>query len=58
MKPPRLVAVCDHCQRASCWQGKFMCDASRYAGTYNMPIDELKKLKLENPSYWEDEDYD
>ena len=46
------ITVCDKCLRACCWKGIFMCDDSRYAGTKEMPLSELKKLKLEHPDYW------
>jgi hypothetical protein len=52
MEEDKLVTVCDHCQKASCWQGDFMCEDARNAGNYNMPVSELKKLKLESPDYW------
>jgi hypothetical protein len=49
----KTITVCDKCLQASCWQGIFMCDDSRYAGTVQMTIKELKELKLEHHSYWE-----
>jgi hypothetical protein len=48
----RLVTVCSACLRASCWQGKFMCDEAQTASTRQMPVAELRQLKLEHPSYW------
>ena len=47
------VTVCDNCLQASCWQGEFMCEGSREAGTTDLPISELKKLGYEHPFYWE-----
>jgi len=46
------VTVCAKCLCASCWQGIFMCDESREAGTVEKTIKQLKKLKLESPHYW------
>jgi len=48
----RKVTVCDKCFKASCWQGVYMCNNSSNAGTMEKTIKELKKLKLENSSYW------
>lgn len=50
----RLVTVCDHCFRASCWQGKFHCEKSITAGTTQKTIAELERLALEHPSHWQD----
>lgn len=52
----KLITVCDKCLQASCWQGIFMCDDSRTAGTIEKTKYELSKLKLEDPSYWETEE--
>ena len=46
------ITVCDKCLTASCWQGLFMCDDSKFAGTVEKTIDELKELNLEHSSYW------
>lgn len=46
------ITVCDKCLTASCWQGFFMCDDSKFAGTVEKTIDELKELNLEHSSYW------
>jgi hypothetical protein len=46
------ITVCDKCLRASCWQGLFMCDSSRLAGTVKKTVKELKEIDLEHPSYW------
>lgn len=48
----QLITVCDACLCASCWQGLFMCDRSKTAGTVQKTRAELKKLGLENPCYW------
>jgi hypothetical protein len=45
------ITVCDKCLRASCWQGIFMCDESRLAGTVQKTKHELEKLNLEHSSY-------
>ncbi len=46
------ITVCDACLQASCWQGEFMCDKSRGAGTVEKSKAELERLGLEHPSYW------
>ncbi|MHB8272686.1 hypothetical protein [Bradyrhizobium sp.] len=46
------VTVCDNCLQASCWQGIFMCYESVSAGTTVKTVAELRKLNLENESYW------
>ena len=48
----RKVTVCDKCLKASCWQGVYMCNDTCNAGIIEKTIKELKKLKLENSSYW------
>lgn len=48
----RLITVCSECYQASCWQGAFYCDKYKTAGTVQVPLRELKKLKREHPSYW------
>jgi hypothetical protein len=48
----RLVTVCDACLMAACWQGKFMCQESRGAGTLKLPISELRKLNREHSDFW------
>jgi hypothetical protein len=52
MDDNHLVTVCDHCLKASCWQGEWMCDKAVNAGIKEIPVDELVKLGLEHPSYW------
>lgn len=47
------ITVCNKCKRASCWQGIFYCNDSTDAGTIEMTREELEKLNLEHPSYWE-----
>ena len=49
----RIIIVCEACERACCWQGNFMCDDARHAGTVNKTIRELKDLDLEDSFYWE-----
>lgn len=49
---PELITVCDKCLTAACWQGIFMCIEARDAGVVQRSRAELKKLKLEHPSYW------
>ena len=48
----RLVTVCSACLRATCWQGEFYCEKYKEAGTKELPIAKLRKLNLENPSWW------
>lgn len=48
----RLVTVCNKCLMATCWQGIYMCDEAKSAGTVEKTISELKKLDREHPSYW------
>jgi len=48
----KKITVCDKCLTSSCWQGLFMCDDSKFAGTVEKTIDELKELNLEHSSYW------
>ena len=52
IKDADRITVCDVCLQASCWQGIFMCDEARDAGTVVKTVAELRKLKLENESYW------
>ena len=47
-----LITVCDACLCASCLQGIFMCQQSRYAGTVQKTRFELAALDLEHPSFW------
>lgn len=49
----RMVTVCSACRRACCWQGQFMCDDARTAGTIEVPIEELQAAGQEHPDYWE-----
>jgi hypothetical protein len=44
------VTVCDACFQVSCWQGEFMCDDAKTAGTVEKTVEEL--LALEHPHYW------
>ena len=53
MKDTDIITVCAECFMASCWQGIFMCDKARDADITTKTVAELKKLKLEHPSYWE-----
>jgi len=46
------VIVCDKCFAASCWQGVFMCEESRNAGTVEKTINELLKLNIEHQSFF------
>lgn len=46
------VTVCSECHRASCWQGIFLCDKAREAGTVELMVADLHSLGIENPEYW------
>ena len=50
-----LVLVCDHCLRACCWYGEFMCNDARHAGLKVLTIGELRKLNREHEGYWTNE---
>ncbi len=48
-----VITVCDHCQRACCWQGEFMCDHARSAGTIDQTVAQLRAGKHgESEDYW------
>ena len=57
MKDNDLITVCDACFRACCWQGEFMCEGARNAGTTEKSVAELRKMKLDNEVEPESEDY-
>lgn len=57
MKDEDLITVCDACFRSCCWQGEFMCDEARTAGSTNKTVAELRKLHAENDFYRESEHY-
>ena len=52
MKNSDTVTVCSSCLTAACWQGEFYCENYKTAGTVEMEVGKLKKLKLEDPHYW------
>lgn len=52
IKETDMVTVCDSCLQACCWQGNFMCEDSREAGTRDISVKELRKLDRENEKYW------
>lgn len=53
LKPDHRVTVCDKCFRACCWQGEFMCEAARAAGTTVKTVAELRAGKYgEHEDYW------
>lgn len=52
MNNDKLIMVCSECLMACCWYGEIMCDESKHASTVIKTVGELKKLKLEHPSYW------
>lgn len=47
------VTVCAACLQASCWQGAFYCEEAKTAGTVEKTRTELRRLALEDPSYWD-----
>lgn len=53
MSDDRLVAVCDSCLRASCWQGEFSCERYRTAGMKLVARSELTALAIEAEHYWD-----
>lgn len=48
----RIITVCDYCLQASCWQGEFLCDYAKSAGTRRMSESRLRELSRESPDYW------
>lgn len=46
-----MITVCDQCFMACCWQGIFMCDNARDAGTVKKSRQELIALNLEHHCY-------
>lgn len=52
MSDDDLITVCAACQQATCWQGKFYCDAYKTANIKQMRRGDLAKLALEHPCYW------
>jgi hypothetical protein len=48
------IMVCSSCERACCWQGEFMCDNAKIAGTKLLTVAELRRQpRGEHESYWE-----
>lgn len=43
------VEVCNACETAACWHGKFYCDKAKVAGTRKARASELKLLAKEHP---------
>jgi hypothetical protein len=56
MEDNRTVTVCAECNRASCWQGEFMCDKNKHADTTELTVGVLRKLGLESSHYWNVDD--
>lgn len=46
-----MIAVCDKCLCASCWNGIFYCEESQNAGIVEKSRKELFALGREHPSY-------
>jgi len=56
LKDKDRVTVCDHCLRACCWQGEFMCDEARGAGTTTKTVALLRRINAgEHEDYWKRE---
>ncbi len=51
----KLIEVCTECGTASCCHGEFMCVESRNASIEMKTVEELRKLGLESPDNWSDE---
>lgn len=53
LKEIDIITVCNKCFRSSCWQGIFMCDKAKTAGTIDLTVKELRlKNTHEHESYW------
>lgn len=53
MRDDDVVTVCDKCLRACCWQGEFMCDDARTAGTVERTVAQLREGQYgEHEDYW------
>jgi len=52
LRNSKRVLVCDHCLRACCWYGEFMCDDRGGAGLGVLQVETLKRLSREHPEYW------
>lgn len=52
LRRTRLITVCDHCFKASCWHGIFLCDDSYGARTVEKTARQLRKLNVEHPDYY------
>ena len=46
------ITVCGSCLRACCWQGYFMCDGARSAGTIQLSVAELHERGREHSDWW------
>ena len=53
MRNENLITVCADCLKACCWQGIYMCETSFNADIMYKTKEELEKLNLEHPQYWE-----
>jgi carbon storage regulator len=51
-KEDETITVCSKCLRASCWGGIYMCQEYLSASTAEMTIEQLRKLDLEDESWW------
>lgn len=49
-----LIEVCEKCYKASCWQGVFMCEEYKNAGTIFVTRETLIEMAYEHPDYWKE----
>lgn len=49
-----IITVCSECLRACCWQGEFMCEKARTAGTVERTVKQLRAgAHGEHEEYWQ-----
>ena len=48
-----MITVCAACCRSCCWQGYFMCDEASEAATILLRVEDVQRLALESPDYWQ-----
>ena len=56
----KIIQVCDHCGRAGCWYGQFMCENYKSAGVEEKTVAELRAFNNgdgngEHEDNWSDE---
>jgi hypothetical protein len=50
---PEQVTVCSECLRASCRKWILPCEAVHTASTVDLPVQALKALRREDPTWWD-----